>query len=126
MGILLILIALFLLGWLAVAVYRSLYARSVSRRWIAAFYGALFVGAVAGTYFGFFFSYHTSPRMLIHAFPIPAAVIVLEHYDDGTERWTDFITPAPILFASANIFVFACISVVPVWIVNTVARYRRA
>lgn len=126
MGILVIPIALAFLGWLAVAVHHSLSARNVSRRWMSAFYCALLVGAVAGLYFGFFFDYYVSSRMRIYAFPIPAAFLVLERYDDGTERWTDFITPAPILFAGANIFVFACLSVVPVWIVNTLACFRRS
>jgi hypothetical protein len=117
-------IALCLLGWLAVAVHRSLSARRVPRPWMAGFYGSLLVGAVIGIYFGFFFRYHVSPRMLIYSFPIPTACLVLERHDDGTERWTDFITPAPMLFASANVIIFACLSVIPVWIVNTVARSR--
>ncbi len=122
MGILLIPLAIVFFAWLALRVQSSFIHRAVSIRWHTAFYMALVTGAAAGVYFGFFFQYQVSPRLQVFSFPVPAGFLVLERYDDGTERWTDFITPAPVLFAGANIPLLACAAVLPIWIVNSLSR----
>jgi hypothetical protein len=122
MGILLIALVLAALGVLAYAAHRSLRRRGVSHGWRIAYFTALSAGVVAGIYFGFFFRYFASPSVEIVSFPVPAAFFVLEEYPDGESRWTDFITPAPILFAGSNVPIFACLAVLPVWLANTVAH----
>lgn len=124
MGILFIPLALTFFAWLAVCVRASFLHRSVTVSWHVAFYSALTIGALIGVYFGFYFQYHISPRMQVYSFPVPAGFLVLETHDDGTERWTDFITPAPVIFAGANIPLFACAAVLPVWSVNTLLRLK--
>ena len=126
MGILLIPLALGLLGWLAYLSYRSLVRRDATKLWFAAFFVLLTMGVALGVYFGFYFNYLASPTLRVYAFPVPAAVLVLETYDDGTQSWVEFITPAPILFAGSNIPLFACASVLPVWCLHTLLRFTRA
>ncbi len=125
MGILLIPLALGFFAWLAVRVRASFLQRNVTTGWYVAFYAALAIGAGIGVYFGFYFEYQVSPRMRIFSFPVPAVVMVLERHPDGTDHWTDFITPAPLLFAGANIPLFACAAVLPVWGTNTLSRQRK-
>ena len=110
------------LGWISVVAHRSLCRRRVSRGWHVAFFTAMLAGLVAGVYFGFFFRYFVSKEVEIVSFPVPAVFIVLEKYPDGESQWTDFVTPAPILFAGSNIPIFACLAVLPVWFANTLSR----
>lgn len=122
MGVLLLPLTLAFFGWLAYRVHRSFVGRAVSNRWHVAFFTSLMLGAALGVYFGFFFEYHASRRLRVFSFPVPAVVFVLERYDDGSERWTDFVTPAPLFFAGSNICLLACAAVLPVWAANTIAR----
>jgi hypothetical protein len=83
-------------------------------------------GVVAGVYFGFFFSYRCSPKVVIHGFPVPYAFLVLESFIDRTEGWVDYVTPLPWLFAATNILVFACLGTSSVWLANTLTRLGHA
>ncbi len=110
------------LGMLAYAAYRSFQRRGVSRGWHIAFFAAMLIGIAAGVYFGFFFKYSPRSGFEVYSFPVPAAFLVLEEYGNGESRWTDFITPAPLLFAGANVPIFACLAVIPIWVLNTLSR----
>jgi hypothetical protein len=115
-------LSVLVLGVLAYAAYRSFQRREVSRGWHVAFFAAVLMGIAAGGYFGFFFKYSPRPGFEIHSFPVPAAFLVLEEYGNGKSQWTDFITPAPLLSAGANVPIFACLAVIPIWVLNTLSR----
>lgn len=85
----------------------------------------LLVGAGIGIYLTFFFSYQVHPDAEVHSFLFPLAFLVLERYDDGTERWVDFVTPMPMLVASSNIATVASTMTLPVWLANTLWRIGR-
>jgi hypothetical protein len=110
------------LGMLAYAAFRAFQRRGVSRGWHIAFFAAMFIGIAAGVYFGFSFKYSPRPGFDVYSFPVPSAFLVLEEYDNGESRWTDFITPAPLLFAAANVPIFACLAVIPIWVLNALSR----
>ena len=111
-----------ILGILAYVAYRSFQRRGVSRGWHIAFFAAMLIGVAAGVYFGFFFKYSPCSGFVVCSFPVPTAFLVFEEYGNGESRWTDFITPAPLLFAGANVPIFACLAVIPVWAINTLSR----
>ena len=110
------------LGVLAYAAHRSLKRREVSRGWHVAFFGAMLLGMAAGVYFGFFFKYSPRSGFEVHSFPVPAAFLVFEEYENGKSQWTDFITPAPLLFAGANVPIIACLAVILIWVIHTLSR----
>jgi hypothetical protein len=114
-----------ILGWLAFAACRSLHRRRVTLRWWLCLGMTAAIGIGLGVYFGFFFEYQPFPRMKLFSLPIPAAALVLETHGDGTEGWTDFVTPVPELVASANVLFFAFVSLYPVWLGNTCWRLFR-
>ena len=126
MAILLIPLGIAALGWAAFAAHRSLQRRGASHGWFVAFFGLMAVGACVGIYFGFFFDYLAAPTVRVYSFPVPAAFHVLESYDDGTQRWVDFITPSPILFAGSNVVIFACTMVLPLWLASVFRRFSSA
>ncbi|TWT81710.1 hypothetical protein CA13_31630 [Planctomycetes bacterium CA13] len=126
MAILLIPLAIVALGWAAFAAHGSLQRRGASRGWFAAFFALMAAGACTGVYFGFFFDYLAAPTVRVYSFPVPAAFHILESYDDSTQRWVDFITPAPILFAGSNVIIFSCAMVLPLWLVSAFWRFPSA
>lgn len=123
MILLLIPIAVGAFCWLAFAAYKSLIHRNATATWLMAFYLLLVVGASAGVYFGFFFSYSVSPTLRIYSFPVPAAFLVLETYSDGTQSWVDFLPPAHICCAGSNIPIFASFAVLPLWFAGLFRRF---
>lgn len=110
------------LGMLAYASYRSFQRRGVSRGWHIAFFAAMLVGVAAGVYCGFVFKYSPRSGFEVYSFPIPAAFLVLKEYGNGESGWTDFITPAPLLFAGVNVPILTCLAVIPIRVLNTLSR----
>jgi len=119
------LVVLTLLGWLAFLAVRSLKRRGVGWPWWVVLGVCLAIGFALGDWFGFHFEYQLSLRFRVFSFPLPSAFFVLESYPDGEERWTDFITPAPWLFAASNVVLFIFVSVYPVWLAHTLWRFVR-
>lgn len=123
MGPIIIIAVLALLGWLSVSAVRSLLARGVGFPWWAILVSCVIVGFCLGVWFGFFFEYQPSPRLRVIGCPVPVVCFVLETSADGKEQWTDFITPAPLLFAASNVLLWAFVSVYPAWLANTLWRF---
>ena len=103
---------------LVLAAANFLSKRQLRCTWWIVFCAACVVGLGFGVWFGFEFSYQPSPRLIVYSFPVPGAFHVLETNADGSSRWTDFITPAPLLSAIGNAFLFLALSVAPVWLAS--------
>ena len=71
------------------------------------------------------FEYQPKPKFRVIGFPVPAVCFVLEKHGDEEEHWVDYVSPAPLLFAASNVFLFSFVSVYPVWLVNTLWRTSR-
>jgi hypothetical protein len=125
MGPIILIIILALLGWLALSAVRSLWARSVGWPWWISLAACLVIGIASGIWFGFFFEYCPSPRLRVMGCPVPVACFALEKGADGEERWTDFVTPVPLLFATSNVVLFSLVSVYPVWVAHSLWRLLR-
>ncbi len=125
MGPIIIIVALALLGWLSVVAVRSLRVRGIGWPWWSALGICLAAGFALGVWFGFFFEYQPSPRLRILGCPVPVVAFALEKSADGEEHWTDFVTPAPLLFAASNVLLFSFVSIYPVWLANTLWRWVR-
>lgn len=105
---------------------KSFSARKVTRKWWIVLGSTAIVAGLAGAWFGFFFSYQLSSRVVVYGFPVPEAFHALETYDDGTQQWVDFITPAPFPVAVANACLLLSIPVALVWLAHFfVSRFRR-
>lgn len=125
MGPIIVTVVLALLGGVSFVAVRSLKRRTVGLMWWTALVGCLVAGFALGVWLGFYFEYQPSPRLRIIGCPVPVVAFALEKSADGEERWTDFVTPAPLLFAASNVFLFSVVSVYPVWLVNTLWRFVR-
>ena len=123
MGPIILTAVLALLGWLAFLAVRSLKRRGVRPTWYVALVGCLIIGFALGIWFGFYFEYRPSPRLRVVGCPVPVVCFALEKYADGQEYWTDYVPPAPLLFAMSNVLLFSFVSVYPVWLVNTLWRF---
>jgi hypothetical protein len=77
---------------------------------------AWLAGASLGVWSGFFFEYQATPRLRVVGAPVPAAFF---HWEGppGQEQWIDFITPAPLLFASSNVVILSLLAACPVGLV---------
>lgn len=75
---------------------------------------AIAAGTV-GAWIGFNFSYRPSSQLVVYSFPVPGAFHALETYDDGTQQWVVFVTPAPLLIALANACLLTSIPIAMVW-----------
>jgi hypothetical protein len=91
--------------------------RAGSREWLV-LVALILSGAALGYWLTFEFSYHVSPTLRIHGFPIPVAIFQLE-----SGGWVDFITPMPWLIAFLDLMFSALLATAPMafrcW------RYRR-
>lgn len=103
---------------LVVAATRSLRKGQKPFVWWLAFHTACIIGLGIGIWFGFSFSYQPSPRVIVYSFPVPGAFHVLETSANGSARWTDFITPAPLLSAIGNAFFFLGLAAAPIWLAS--------
>ena len=90
--------------------------------WFATFYSLLMIGLVVGGYFGFYFDYMVASKVRVISFPVPSMFYVLESHEDGTQRWVDFVTPMPLVFAGSNVIIFACVSVLPISLFNLIRQ----
>jgi hypothetical protein len=100
---------------------KSFRERGVAGGWWLILGSTALVAGVVGAWFGFNFSYQPSSRVVVYSFPVPGAFHVLETYDDGTQQWVDFVTPAPLLVAVANACLLLSIPVAWVWLAHSVA-----
>jgi hypothetical protein len=116
MGPLLILAIIAVLGWANAAMMRRLRSRTAAWGWWAAVLTLWTVGAIIGVWGGFFFEYQASPTLRVCGAPVPAAFFHLEG-PTGEEQWIDFITPAPLLFAGANVVLMPLLLACPVGLV---------
>lgn len=121
MGFLLILLVVALLAYVNVVTVRSLRRRRAGPSWWAVLVSAWASGAALGVWGGFFFEYQPLPDLRVVGAPIPAAFF---HWEGppGEEQWVDFITPAPLLFASSNVVIIALLAACPVGLAS---RFRR-
>lgn len=124
MSTIIVILTSFIAIALSVIIYWSFKQHKVSQLWMIRYWAALVLGCNFGIYFGFFFSYFASRDFKIHGFPIPAAFLVLEQYEDGSEQWINLPTPFPVLFAGANIIVFACFCVSLSWCAHSALRSK--
>jgi hypothetical protein len=113
MGCLLIPVLIALLGWANAAIVRLFQRWHAGPVWWAALLIAWLAGALLGVWSGFFFEYQPSPRLRVAGAPVPGAFF---HWEGppGEEQWSDYITPAPLLFAGSNILILAMLAAVPV------------
>jgi len=102
MGPLIILAIIALLGWANIATIRRFRSRAAGWGWWAAVLMLWTAGIVIGIWGGFFFEYQSSPTLRVIGAPVPVGFFHLEG-PPGNQQWIDFITPAPLLFASANV-----------------------
>jgi hypothetical protein len=113
MGCFLIPIVVVLLALANLATVRSLRRLQAATGWWVCLSIAWLVGASVGVWSGFYFEYQPSPRLRVIGAPVPAAFF---HWEgpDGEEQWIDFITPAPLLFATSNVPILAMFAACPV------------
>jgi len=102
-----------LLAYSNIIIVRLFNPRLTGPRWWVALVVAWLVGGALGVWSGFFFEYQVSPTLRVAGAPVPAAFF---HWEGppGEERWIDFITPAPVLFAGSNIVILAML--LPWWV----------
>ncbi|HXG12143.1 MAG TPA: hypothetical protein VNK04_20480 [Gemmataceae bacterium] len=113
MGCLLIPAVIVLLAWANGVIVRLFQRRHAGPAWWTILSIAWLSGAVVGVWGGFFFEYQPSPRLRVLGAPVPAAFLRWEG-PPGEERWIDFITPDPLLFAGSNAVILALLAACPV------------
>jgi hypothetical protein len=115
MGFLLLAVVVSLLACVNVAVFRSFWGHRVGSVWWGVLIAAWGAGAVLGVWGGFCFEYQPLNELRVAGAPIPAAFF---HWEGprGEEKWVDFLTPAPLLFAGSNVFIVALLAGCPVWL----------
>jgi hypothetical protein len=116
-----------LLAYADLLIMRMFQRRQAGRVWWTALAVAWLAGAALGTWAGFFFEYQPSPRLRVFGAPVPATFF---HWEGppGEERWVDFVTPAPLLFAGSNVVILALLAACPIglvfWLGERLARGR--
>ncbi len=123
MGGLLIPVVVGLLALANVATVKLLRRRRAGPGWCAALSVAWLAGAPLGAWGGIFVEYQLSPTLRVFGAPVPHAFFHLEG-PPGEERWIDFITPAPILFAASNVPILALLAACPVGLLFWVWDWR--
>lgn len=123
MGLLLIAVVVSVLTWVNIVIVRRFQRQRARFDWWVALALAWLVGAVLGVWGGFFFEYQPSPKLRVIGAPVPAAFL---HWEGppGEERWVDFITPAPLLFAESNVIILALLSAGPVGVIFWLRRWQ--
>ncbi len=121
--IIIIVVVFGLLGWLCVAMVRSLWVRRVGWPWWAAFFLCLVVGFKSCAWFAYSFKYQPEPTLRVMGFPLPSAIFVQKIDADGVERWEDYPNgPDAIL----DVLLFCFVSVSVVWLANSLWRFMAA
>jgi hypothetical protein len=113
MGFLLIILTVALLGFVNLAIVRSFRQRREALSWWGVLVAAWAVGSALGFWSGFFLEYRPSSKLRVAGAPIPVAFFHWEG-QPGEERWIDFITPVPLLFAGSNVVVIGLLAACPV------------
>jgi hypothetical protein len=109
MGFLLIVLLVALLVCINVALISAFRRRLPGPPWWRALVAAWMAGAGLGVWSGFFFEYRPDPRLRILGAPIPAICFQWEG-PSGEERWVDYVTPDPLLFAGSNVVILALLA----------------
>jgi len=91
-----------MLAWANAAAVRALRAHAAPAGWWAALMVLWLAGAAAGVWGGFFAEYQASPTLRVSGAPLPVGAAHREG-SPGQEQWVGFVTPAPLLFAAANV-----------------------
>jgi hypothetical protein len=121
MGFLLIIGMVTLLAYLNAVIIRLFRRWQAGPGWWALLIAAWAVGMALGVAGGFFFEYRPLPELRVAGAPIPAAFSHREG-PPGEERWVDFITPAPLLFAGSNVLILGLLMACPVGLVFWLPR----
>ena len=110
------------LGLANAAVVRLLRVRGAGRVWWRVLAVAWLAGAGLGFWLALFFEYRPTPDLRVFGAPVPGAFL---HWEGppGEERWVDFITPFPLLFAGSNILVLALLAGLPIAYVFLLCRH---
>lgn len=113
MGFLIIFGAIGLLAYLNVATVRSFRRRQAGSGWWTLLTFGWAAGAAVGVMGGFFFEYQPRPELRVVGAPVPVAFF---HWEGppGEERWIDFITQPPFLFAGSNVVILGLLAACPI------------
>jgi hypothetical protein len=98
--------AIGLMLWVNVKIVATFKKTNVGKGWWFALILSWIFGGAIGFWSGFCFEYQPSPRLRVFGFPVPVSFFHLEG-PPGEERWDDFITPSPFLYAWSNVVIFA-------------------
>jgi cytochrome bd-type quinol oxidase subunit 2 len=110
MGLFVIMAVLGFSSWILVATVRRLRRKHANRSWWLAFGSLLTVGIVCGYWLAFHFEYQVSATMRFFSFPLPLCFVQLEN-----GRWTDFPTPAIVMYPGlvANVMAVTAFAALP-------------
>jgi hypothetical protein len=124
MTLLTILAIIVLLAWANIATVRRFRSGNAAWGWWATVLMLWAVGTAVGVWGGFFFEYQPSSKLRILGAPVPVVAFQLEGTPDD-QHWVDFVTPAPLLFAVANVVLVPLLLGCPVGLVFSLRDRRK-